>query len=145
MPACLSVTGIINVDTTDIGGTKHMLEIERSAFNIAFGKRVRCLRKALGMKQQTLAEMIGAQSHSTISEIENGELMPPIDKLRALALALQTSVSALLGEEPPTTTIDPDAYAFQQSARSALEAIRKNVETLAEVLKSAAHGRQPVP
>ena len=104
---------------------------------IAVGKRVRLLREAKGWKQQALATMIGEESHSTISDIENGKRMPKSAKLRALARAFDVTVAYLLGETQPDDLPNPEILALKASLRSELERIRSCNEDIADVLKQA--------
>lgn len=88
------------------------------------GERVRQLRDARGWKQQTLAEMIGAKSHSTIAEIETGSRFPSSSKLRALARVFDVSVSSLLGEPDDGHENQADTLILKASLRSELAHIR---------------------
>ncbi len=65
-----------------------------SKLRIAFGKRVRSLRRALDMTQEELAEHIDV--HRTyISAIEHGGQSVSIDNAARIAKALKTSTSDL--------------------------------------------------
>lgn len=64
--------------------------------------RLRHVRKAAGLSQEALARRAGV-SRNFLAQIERGESVPTVSVLRRLAAALGTTVSQLLGEEPPTT------------------------------------------
>lgn len=61
----------------------------------AFGAAVRNRRKALGLTQPVVAERAGYDRQS-ISRIENAAYSPSLDRLWALADALQCPLSELL-------------------------------------------------
>lgn len=88
------------------------------------GERVRQLRDARGWKQQTLAEMIGAKSHSTIAEIETGTRFPTARKLRALARVFDVTVDSLMGEPDDAPQRQADTMILKASLRSELAHLR---------------------
>lgn len=57
--------------------------------------RIKELRKAAGLTQRELGEIVGA-SDVSISFYERGEQSPDVEMLKKLATALNTSVDALL-------------------------------------------------
>jgi transcriptional regulator with XRE-family HTH domain len=70
------------------------------AWRQAFGRRVRGLRQARGMKQDTLAEALHYRSRTSISHIERGHEDPPLTKVLACALELGVHPHELFLEEP---------------------------------------------
>lgn len=61
---------------------------------VAFGRRVRELRKGLGVSQEALAER--AQLHWTyVSGVERGQRTPSLDVIGRLAAALRVTPSVL--------------------------------------------------
>jgi transcriptional regulator with XRE-family HTH domain len=70
------------------------------AWRQAFGRRVRGLRKARGMKQDTLADALHYSSRTSISHIERGREDPPLTKILACALELGVHPHELFLEEP---------------------------------------------
>ena len=60
---------------------------------------IRKRRKEIGMTQKELADKCGYTDHTTINKIENGKVDITFDRLKQIAMALDTSVIALiLGE-----------------------------------------------
>lgn len=69
---------------------------QRDAHRRAFGERVRGLRVQLGLSQEALAER--ADLHRTyVGSVERGERNISLDKIYALAEALDVSAAELLG------------------------------------------------
>ena len=73
--------------------------MEERKFNEEFGLRVKSRREELGLTQGELARKIGYQNRSTISMIESGERTVKPEFLNALAAALETTPSYLMGWE----------------------------------------------
>ncbi len=72
------------------------------------GDRITHLRKELGIKQLTLAEMLDV-TPNLISKYENGYTSPPLDKLAQIAEALNTTTDYLLGRSNiPHPGAEPD-------------------------------------
>jgi len=67
--------------------------------NDALGMRIRARRQWIGIKQRQLAAAVGV-TQQTIHKYELGRSVPNALHLKDLAAALQTSVEALLGDEP---------------------------------------------
>lgn len=69
-------------------------------------------RKALGLSQEELAAQIGV-SRQAVSKWETGDVVPDLNRLLALAEALDTSLDALCGREaaetPTAALAKPDA------------------------------------
>jgi len=72
---------------------------------MTIGERIKQARKAKGLKQKKLAEILEV-NYTTISRWEKGEREPRIGDVQKLADALDISVSDLLGEPRPTTPHD---------------------------------------
>ena len=68
-------------------------------------KNIKALRKSKGLSQQELAIKVNVV-RQTISKWEQGLSVPDSDLLIALAEALETTVSTLLGETVPETEAD---------------------------------------
>ena len=69
----------------------------------AIGQRVRRVRKAKNMTQETLAELVNI-STVYVSHIETGSGKPSLPIIVAIADALDVSVDALLYDEPRSGT-----------------------------------------
>lgn len=82
-----------------------MTETQREMARI-LGENVHRLRKEIGMKQETLAELAGYRSRTNISHIERGEQFPSIERALLIAKALNVPVDVLYKEYSPTTN-DP--------------------------------------
>lgn len=65
---------------------------------VKLGLKIRSRRKQLGMTQEQLAEMLGV-GHQALSRIEQGHMAPKMDRLPALAKALQCTVSDLFRDD----------------------------------------------
>jgi transcriptional regulator with XRE-family HTH domain len=70
------------------------------AWKQAFGRRVRRLRKARGIKQDTLAVALHYSSRTSISHIERGREDPPFTKILVYAQELGVQLHELFLEEP---------------------------------------------
>lgn len=80
-----------------------MNEDERKLYLLAFGRRVRAYREALGMTQEELAAKvgytIGKNPSGTISKIERGCMEITQTKIADLAKALQIEPYQLFADE----------------------------------------------
>lgn len=75
---------------------------------MTFSEQLLQRRKALGMSQEELAAQVQV-SRQAVSKWETGDAMPDLNKLLALADALQISLDALCGREsPPEETAQPE-------------------------------------
>lgn len=74
---------------------------------VQLGKQIRSRRKQLGMTQEQLAEMLGV-GHQALSRIEQGHMAPKMDRLPAIARALQCTVPDLF------RTSDDDQASYAQ-------------------------------
>jgi len=66
-----------------------------SSLRKAFGERVKQLRKEKGWTQKTLGNKIGV-TYAQLNKYEGGTNAPPLDKLHALASALETTIDYLV-------------------------------------------------
>lgn len=67
------------------------------------GNRIRSRRLELGLSQEELAKKVGYTSRSTINKIENGTNDITQSKVYDLAIALDTTISYLMGWEERTS------------------------------------------
>ena len=80
---------------------QEMIEAESRALELAIAKRIRKRRKRNDWTLEDLAKVTGL-SKGHLSQIENGEKVPPIGTLTKIAFALGTTVSVLIsGETAP--------------------------------------------
>jgi transcriptional regulator with XRE-family HTH domain len=70
------------------------------AWKRAFGRRVRGLRQARGMKQDALADALHYRSRTSVSHIERGREDPPLTKILACAKELGVQPHELFLREP---------------------------------------------
>lgn len=80
---------------------------ESEGENMNVGERIKQLRKEKNLTLRELAEKADI-SISFLSDIENGRSNPSLERLKAIAEALDTTVSYLLGERPEPFI--PDDY-----------------------------------
>ena len=86
----------------------------------ALGKRVRDLRRDLGLSLSELARRARI-SKAHLSQIENGQIRrPSAEMLHAIGIVLNTSVAGLLGttvaHEPQTVSVSDSLQAFAEEA-----------------------------
>jgi transcriptional regulator with XRE-family HTH domain len=81
----------------------------------ALGDRIRGRRTALGLTLAEVAERAGL-SIPYVSNLERGRRNPTVDAVRALAVALETSASALVGENEEA--FDPLELVLAQAPKS---------------------------
>src|SRR2546427_9224508 len=67
---------------------------------VRVGGKIRELRTALGLKQEALAIVVGYGSRSAIASIENGFVLPSLDKAVDIAHALGVEVADLVEDGP---------------------------------------------
>lgn len=79
------------------------------------GRNVRFYRKQRQMKQDELGRGVGYASHTQISHIERGIILPSTIQLIAIARYLQQPLDALLREEPEAPTLSQDIVYMIQS------------------------------
>lgn len=68
------------------------------------GEKIKRIRKEKKLTQQQLANIVGYNSKSTISEIEKGTNDIPTEKLHLIAKALNVNISDLIDEQPKGNT-----------------------------------------
>ena len=70
---------------------------------MTFGEKLQQVRKAAGLSQEQLAELVG-MSRQAVSKWETDQAAPDIDKLALLCGVLGVSADELLGREAPPRT-----------------------------------------
>jgi len=78
------------------------ISTEERDFFIALGERITHLRKAHGITQVQLAEVLGV-SQQTVQSYEVGRRRIQVAALPVVARTLSTSLEELFGEDRPTT------------------------------------------
>ncbi len=73
---------------------------------MTFGERIYKIRTQKGLTQDELAQAVGYKSRSTIAKIESGERDAPQTMIVALAKALGTTPSYLMGWDEIEETLD---------------------------------------
>jgi len=87
---------------TDHPGTGAMaISNDEKAFFVQLGTRIATLRKARGITQVQMAELLGV-SQQTVNSYEVGRRRVPVSALPVLANALTVSLDELMGEQPRT-------------------------------------------
>ena len=76
------------------------LVMPKSTQALAFGRRLKELRKRRGLSQKELAEIISVH-YLQISQYETGTYFPTVGKLIDIAKALQVSMDDLFGDVVP--------------------------------------------
>lgn len=78
-----------------------------------YGAQVRYHRDRKGWTQQQLAGWLGLASKASVSQIEQGDVIPSGDKMVELARLFGVSVSSMLGEIPGGKAQEADAELVQ--------------------------------
>ena len=106
--------------------------------------RLRCLRQASGMTQQTVADSLNIH-RTTYTKYETGRANPDQDSLLTLARLFHVSVGYLLGQEDaPDGVLENGTGSTTLSPREQelLQTFRRLSETEQKRLLSQAHARQ---
>lgn len=74
---------------------------------MTLGENIRKARKALGLSQEALGELTGA-NRVTISKYENDEYNPSVPALKRLADALKTTPAELTGDQQINLDKEPE-------------------------------------
>jgi transcriptional regulator with XRE-family HTH domain len=102
--------------------------------NVKFGKRIRLLRKQVGLNQERLADMIGI-SRPTLSQVEKGRTELKSEKLVKLAGVFNLSVDGLLNLEAEVEVIIPAVKVEEKSELTLrINVPQKNLKKFKEVL-----------
>jgi len=86
----------------------------------AFGRRVRELRKAKGIKHETLATALSYSARTSISHIERGSEDVPLTKIFAYALELRIEPHELYLDRLPTSDVTDLINRLPQPVRDLL-------------------------
>lgn len=86
------------------------------AFFARLGGRIAALRKAEGITQVQMAEVLGV-SQQTVNAYEMGSRRVPVSALPTIARVLAVSIEALIGETPKPSRRGPTPKLQQQIER----------------------------
>lgn len=95
---------------------------DERAFFIALGQRIATQRKAQGITQVELAEQLGI-SQQAMNSFEKGRRRVPVSLLPVIAHTLQTTLDALVSDEPTPMLAAPKKRDPQKKIRQQLEQI----------------------
>ena len=102
-------------------------------------QNIRNRRKELGMSQEELAKKVGYTSRSTIARIEKGEIDLSRSKIIAIAKALKTTPSDLMGwSEETDDALDKEYHSEKQYQSNYITKLSEDPE-LMEIINKAAH------
>ena len=107
--------------------------------------RIRLRREELGMSQQELANKIGYKSRSAVNKIESGLRDIKSDKIKAIAIALNTTPAYLMGwsnvapEKPATNDsgepLEDCIVLHRDGKTSRYKFTREQLDAMAEMIK----------
>ena len=101
---------------------------------VFIGQRIKAFRKAVGMSQQKLAELLGI-SRPSVSQIENGSRKVSAEELKKLADIFNTSADNLLNpQKSPTVSVKESRSVYKPAPQIRINVPQKNLEKFREVL-----------
>lgn len=101
---------------------------------LPIGNRIRALRKAAGMTQQKLADLLNVL-RPTISQIENGDRKISAEELKNLADIFNTSVDSLLySQKSPTVSVKESRAEYKTAFQLRINVPQKNMDKFREAL-----------
>ena len=113
------------------------ISTEERLFFVELGGRISELRKAQGMTQVQLAEVLGV-AQQTLQAYEGGARRMPVSTLPLLAKTLGVSLEVLFGEEPakPVRSKRGPVPAWQQHVEAISKLPRAQQRFVTQVLES---------
>ena len=106
------------------------------------GQRLKTLRKARGITQEALAEMI-KRTPETVSNIERGKYSPNLDTLERISVALEISLSSVFEEDERKTVRLLRSYAIEERFYTAIKSLSdKDLETALLIIEMLAQRQQ---
>lgn len=101
-------------------------------------ERIKSRREELGMTQEELAQKLGYKSRSSIQKIEKGENDIPQSKIKAFAVALNTTPEYLMGwTSSGNTAVGDDEEKLLNDYRSLDVSNRQTLFNMLAFLKSS--------
>lgn len=85
------------------------------------GKNLRMYREKAGLTQEELAHLVRYSDKAMISMIEAGIKSPSLEKAQDLAVQLGITLSQLVGDAPPPTTVTNNANGDHQTVYQHVE------------------------
>lgn len=106
-----------------------------------FGPRLAELRKARGLTQEALGELVGV-SQRMMAYYEQEDAQPPGALLVDLARALQVSADELLGIEPPKEKVSPTQARIRKRLRQVEELPPADQRTILKLVDALVVSRE---
>lgn len=104
--------------------------------NTELGRKIKAARVAKGLSQSELAEKCEVSSSAIISNWENGNNFPDVDKLSKLCIALDVSLSYMFDYySDKSRDLSPDEWEIIQNFRLLSDEDQKQVLDLVNTLK----------
>jgi transcriptional regulator with XRE-family HTH domain len=126
----------------DIPTAAMTISDEERAFFIALGERITRLRKARGITQVQLADILGV-SQQTIQAYEVGRRRIQVSALPAVARALSVMLEELLGEPQQSSRKRGPASRLQQQIEAITQLPKNRQRFVSEMLDTVlAHAHQ---
>ena len=101
---------------------------------VSIGQRIKTFRKAAGMNQERLGELLSI-SRPTVSQIENGNRKVYAEELKGLADIFNTSTDSLLNpQKSPTVSVKESKAVYETKPQIRINVPQKNIEKFREVL-----------
>ena len=98
------------------------------AIRLRVGSNVHRLRRARGLSQERLAELVG-NSGKHVGQIERGEVNVGLDVLSRMAGALSVDVGDLFASGPRRRRADPPLFVVNDRELQQLERIVRGIRT----------------
>ncbi len=108
-----------------------------------FGKRLATLRKAKGLTQKVLGEMVGV-SNRVIAYYEKETKYPPAHLISPLAKALSTTIEELLGVKGETLDFDTSNAALWRKLKIVEKLPKKDQKAVLHYIEMIAKNREVV-
>lgn len=123
--------------TSHPASTAVTISTEERLFFVELGGRIADLRKAQGMTQVQLAEVLGV-AQQTLQAYEGGARRMPVSTLPLLAKTLGVSLEVLFGEEPakPTRSRRGPVPQWQQHVEAIAKLPRAQQRFVTQVLET---------
>jgi transcriptional regulator with XRE-family HTH domain len=97
------------------------------------GKRIRQLRKKVGLSQEKFAELIGIDPNS-VSRIECGVHYPSLDTIEKIAITLKVEMRDLFLFNNKETAEEMRAFLIQSVSDAGVEKLRELVRAVRKII-----------